>query len=325
MNKTQKITISFFFLLIVFVGLYYFFKTDNKNLTSELFIVKDTADIAKIIISQDSGKVILTRNKELHHWTVDNKYPGNKKALKKLYQTLTEVRISKPVLHSKKDSLIKNIQIKGKKVEIYNSDNQLIKKIMVGSFQKQLEGTYLYNPKEKSIFLVNIPGLENNLNDRYNINPVYWLKPEIFSYRPNDIKEIVLNYPEKPSKSFQLRIMKDTAYLYHLSNNVPVKNLNLLKVGSYLSYFMNVKFASETTNTEKLRNKLINKMPYAEITVLDINKHTKNIKLFQIKNDSESGKYDLNKLHALINDKDVVIVKYVDFDLILKDINYFVN
>ncbi|RLD52013.1 MAG: hypothetical protein DRI94_04375 [Bacteroidetes bacterium] len=325
MNKTQKITISFFFLLIVSVGLYYFFKSDNKNMTSELFIVKDTADIAKIIISQDSGKVILTRNKKLHHWTVDNKYPGNKKAIKKLYQTLTEVRISKPVLHSKKDSLIKNIQNNGKKIEIYNSDNQLIKKIMVGSFQKQLEGTYLYNPKEKSIFIVNIPGLENDLNYRYNINPVYWLKPEIFSYRPNDIKEIVLNYPEKPSKSFKLKILKDTAYLYLLSNNVPVKNLNLLKVGSYLSYFMNVKFASETTDTEKLRNKLLNKIPYAEIRVTDINQHTKNIKLFQIINESESGKFDLNKLHALINDKDVVIVKYVDFDLILKDIYYFVN
>ena len=325
MNKTQKITISFFFLLIVSVGLYYFFKSDNKNMTSELFIVKDTADIAKIIISQDSGKVILTRNKELHNWIVDNKYPGNKKAIKKLYQTLTEVRISKPVLHSKKDSLIKNIQNNGKKIEIYNSDNQLIKKIMVGSFQKQLEGTYLYNPKEKSIFIVNIPGLENDLNYRYNINPVYWLKPEIFSYRPNDIKEIVLNYPEKPSKSFKLKILKDTAYLNHLSNNATVKNLNLLKVGSYLSYFLNVKFASETNDTEKLRNKLLNKIPYAEITVIDINQHTKNIKLFQIKSGSEFGKYDLNKLHALINDKDVVIVKYVDFDLILKDIYYFVN
>ncbi|MCD6557136.1 MAG: hypothetical protein J7K64_08085 [Bacteroidales bacterium] len=294
-------------------------------MTSELFIVKDTADIAKIIISQDSGKVILTRNKKLHHWTVDNKYPGNKKSIKKLYQTLTDVRISKPVLHSKKDSLIKNIQSNGKKIEIYNSDNQLIKKIMVGSFQKQLEGTYLYNPKEKSIFIVNIPGLENDLNYRYNINPVYWLKPEIFSYRPNDIKEIVLNYPEKPSKSFKLKILKDTAYLYHLSNNVPVNNLNLLKVGSYLSYFMNVKFASETTDTEKLRNKFLNKNPYAQLGVIEINPHTKNIKLFQIKSGSESDKYDLNKLHALINDKDVVIVKYVDFDLILKDIYYFVN
>ncbi len=325
MNKKQKIIISFFSLLIVSGGLYYFFKSDNKIETSDLFIVKDTADIAKIIISQDSEKVILTRNKKLHNWTVDNKYPGNKKALKKLYQILTELRISKPVLHSKRDSLIKDILINGKKVEIFNSDNQLIKKIMVGSFQKQLEGTYLYNPKEKSIFIVNIPGLDNDLNYLYNMNPVYWLKPEIFSYRPNEIKEISLSYPEKSSKSFKLEIQKDTAHLYHLSNNIAIQNLNLNKVGSYLSYFMNVKFASETTETNKLRTKLMNTIPFAEIKVIDTNQHSKNIKLFKIKSNSESGKYDLNKLHALINDNDVVIVKYVDFDLILKDIYYFVN
>ncbi len=325
MTKKFKILLSIFFSAIIFGGLFYFFKSDNKTLTSELFIVKDTADISKIIISQDSLKVTLSRNKKSEKWTVDNKYPANNKAVKRLYQTLTEVKISKPVLNSKRDSLIENIESEGKKAEIFDFDNKLIKEIKIGNYAKELEGTYMYNPKENSIFIVNIPGLENDLNYRYNINPVYWLNPEIFSYKPNDIKEIILNYPNALAESFKLIISGDTAKLINLSDNQYVANISLTKVGSYLSYFMNVKFSAASSNSDILKNELLQKTPFAEITVTDINQNRKNVKLYKIKNKEKENEYDLNKLYALINNQDVVIVKYTDFDLILKDINYFVN
>jgi len=325
MSKNIKIVISFFLILIISYGLFFFFKPESKKTTSELFIIKDTADISKVSISQDSVMVIISRNKNSKNWTVDNKYPANNQAVKKLFQTLTEVKISKPVLNSKKDSLIKNIENNGKIIKVYNFNNELIKEIKTGNYMKKLEGTYMYNPKANSIFIVNIPGLENDLNYRYNMNPVYWLKSEIFSYHPNDIKEISVNYPDAVSRSFKLTILKDTANLIYLSDNKHVKTLNLNKVGSYLSYFMNVKFSSETSNTQEIRKELLKRTPYSEITVTDINQQTKNIKLFKIKTKNEPDGYDLNKLHALINNNDVVIVKYVDFDLILKDINYFTN
>jgi len=325
MTKKLKILLSIIFLTIVFGGLFYFLKPDNINITSELFTVKDTANISKIIITQDSLKVTLSRNKKSKKWTVDNKYPASNRAVKRLYQTLTEVKISKPVLNSKRDSLIENIESEGKKAEIFDFDNKLIKEIKIGNYAKELEGTYMYNPKENSIFIVNIPGLENDLNYRYNINPVYWLNPEIFSYKPNDIKEITLNYPNALTESFKLIISGDTAKLINLSDNQYVANISLTKVGSYLSYFMNVKFSAASSNSDILKNELIQKTPFAEITVTDINQNRKNVKLYKIKNKEKETEYDLNKLYALINNQDVVIVKYTDFDLILKDINYFVN
>jgi len=324
MNKKFKIRLFLFFFIIIFGILLYFLKPAKKNLTSKLFIINDTTNISKIIITQDTLKVILNRNKKSKKWTIDNKYPANNKAVKKLYQTLTEVKISKPVLNSRRDSLIKNIKTKGKKIEIFDYNNELLREIRIGTFVKQLDGTYMYNRKKNSIFIVNIPGLENNLNYRYNINPVYWLNPEIFSYKPNEIKEITLNYPNALSESFKLTISEDTANLINLSNNQYVKEINLTKVGSYLSYFMNVKFTSESSNSDILKNELLQKIPYAEITVIDINREKKNVKLFKIKN-NKTNKYNMNKLYALVNNQDLVVVKYVNFDLILKDINYFVN
>lgn len=325
MSKNIKILISFFFIFIILSGLFFFFKFRNINNTSELFILKDTTDILKIIISKDSANVIISRNNKKKKWTLDNRYPANKKNVKKLFQALTEVKISKPVINSKKDSLIKNIKKNGKIIKVYNFNNKLIKEIKTGNYIKQLEGTYMYNPKANSIFIVNIPGLENNLNLRYNINPVYWLKPEIFSYNPNDIKEITLNYPDAISKSFKLIILKDTANLMYLHDNKHVKHLNLSKAGSFLSYFMNVKFSPDTSNTQVLKKELFKRIPYAEITVTDKYQHTKNVKLFKIKNNTKPETYDLNKLYAILNNNYIVTVKYIDFDLILKDINYFAN
>ena len=325
MTKNIKILLLILFTTVVAGGLIYFFKPENTNLTSELFTVKDTSDIAKIIITQDSSKVVLDRNNPTKTWIIDNKYPANKKAIKKLYQTLTETKISKPVLKSDENSITENLLNKGRKIEIYDFKNNLKKQLIAGKNSDSINGTYMLNILNNKPFIVNIPGLENNLNYRYNSNAIYWLKPEIFSYRPNEIKEITLNYPGDSAKSFKLTIFKDTAKLIGLSDNLPVKQLNLNKVGSYLSYFMNIKFASETNNTEKLKNMLLTEIPFAEITLTDIYKNTKNVKLYKIPDKNEAGKYNLNQLHAIINNEDVVIVKYVDFDLILKDINYFVN
>ncbi len=324
MSKILKIIITSVFFIVIAFGIYFFLIPQSKNITSEIFLIKDTSEIAKIFITQNSEKVTLSRTHPGGAWIVDNKYPANKKAIKKLYQTLTEAKINKPVLISENDSAVKYLQSKGKKIEFYNFDNEIIKKIIIGSYNKEYEGTYMMNIKNNTPFIVNIPGVENNLNYRYNINAEYWLEPDIFSYNPNEIKEIILKYPNNNAKSFRLEVFPDTVRIFSFQDNKYIPNINLHKAGSYLSYFMNVKFASETSDTEEVKNNLRKEIPFAEITVINNNNKIKNVKLFKIKNDS-TGNFDMNKLRAIINNQDVVIVKYYDFDLILKDINYFTN
>lgn len=324
MSKILKIIITAIFFIVIAFGIYFFLIPQSTNITSEIFLIKDTSEIAKVLIIQNSEKVTLSRTHSEGTWIVDNKYPANKKAIKMLFQTLTEAKINKPVLISENDSTVKYLQSEGKIIEIYTFDNKLIKKIIVGSYNKEYEGTYMMNVENNIPFIVNIPGVENNLNYRYNINALYWLKPEIFSYNPNEIKAIILKYPNNNAKSFRLEVFPDTAKIFNFQDNKYITNINLQKVGSYLSYFMNVKFASETTDTKKIRNKLLKEIPFADITVETGNNKIKNVKLFKIENDSTNN-FDMNKLRAIINNQDVVIVKYYDFDLILKDINYFAN
>ncbi len=319
MSKGLKIVIIAAFLTVIVFGTVTFFNFKNENITSELFTVKDTSDISKILITQAEKKVKISKNES--SWTIDDKYPANKKAIRKLFLCLTESKISKPVVKAKEDSVISEIKSKGKTITIYNPDNKIIKKLLIGSHIKN-EGTCMINPAVRNPFIVNVPGVENDLDYRYNINPVYWLNPLIFSYKPNNIKEISVRYGNSLKHSFKLEIFPDKAKLIDLSNNVPISDINLKKVGSWLSYFMNVKFSSETSDTEKLKNDLLQSDPFAEITVKDINAISKNVKLYKIKN-PETGVFDLNKLYAIINNEDVVIVKYIDFDLILKDIKYF--
>ncbi len=324
MSKRKKIISVAIFLITIVAGIVFILEPGNKNnITSGLFTVKNTSEVSKIEIIQNSEKVDLTKQNK--NWTIDGKYPANKEAVKKLCQLLTETKISKPVLKSKKDSLKNMLINKGKIIKIYGKDNELIKELRVGDYNKQIKGTYMLNPAAPEPFAVNIPGVDNDLNYRWNTNSVYWLNPEIFSYKPNEINEITIKYTNTFKKSFQLKISGDTAFLFNLSDNFQVQNINLKKTGSYLSYFMNVKFTSETSGAEKIKRELLKKKEFADITVKDIYGNTKNVKLYKIKSADNKGGFDLNKLYAVINSDDVVIVKYIDFDLILKDINYFIN
>lgn len=306
-------------------GLFFFLYPKKSNLTSELFTVKDTSKLTKIIISQDTLKVILSKNKTQGTWTVNNKYPANKKSIKKLFQTLSFSKISKPVSSSKTDSVLQSLQNNAKKIEIYNSDNEMIKELKIANYNKYLGGTYMLNSEFNTPFIVNIPGVENDLSYRYNINSSYWMERVIFSYRPNDIKKITLKYPGNLSKSFNLSVFEDSAQIYNLQNKKLLSEIDLHKVGSYLSYFMNVNFSDETFNTKILTKQLKSQKPLAVLIVTDNNNLSRFVKLYKKSNRNEKNGYDLNYLYALINNNDVVIVKYVDFDLILKDINYFAN
>ncbi|NPA67570.1 MAG: DUF4340 domain-containing protein [Chlorobi bacterium] len=322
MKRTKKIFVT----LIIF-AIIYSSGCNNKsnNITSDTFTVKDTSEIAKIIIEKDSFKITLSRNKHAAPWKVNQKYPANKKSVKRLYQTLSEVKIAKPVLKEKEDSVIKTLKKHGTRITIYNFDNKPLKKLYAGKYSEKLGGTFLMNPDNNTPFIVNIPGVENNLNRRWKTIPAYWINPEIFSYKPNQIKEIKLIYSDSLKHSFKLSVFDNNAKLFDISAGKPVKNINLNKAGSYLSYFMNVKFSSETPKPEKIKTELLKQNAFAEISVTDTKNNTKKIKLYKITTDKEKNSFDLDNLYVIINDNDAVTAKYMDFDLILKEIDYFTN
>ncbi|MCD4792576.1 MAG: DUF4340 domain-containing protein [Bacteroidales bacterium] len=314
------------FILILFIPVIWFvFFYNSEEDPSEMFIIKNTSVVYQVNIKKGKQIVNIKKKNNGNKWVINNKYEANDKSVKRLIQALKEVKIYRPVKKEKLDSVINILKDKGTSVQIFNKNKDIIKEWIIAPYEESSKGTYIMNKTGREPFLVNIPGLENNLNYRYNTNSIYWMKTELFSYQPSEITEIELQYNNESSKSFRLEIENDKVKLFSLNPETQIQNIDYNKVGSYLSYFMNVKFTSFYNFSIKEKDSLLITTPEYTIILKDKYNNTKNIKLFLIKNKENPNKLNLNKMKAVVNDEDLVIVKFYDIDLILKDITYFIN
>ncbi len=321
----NKKKIIFILLIILIPATWFIFFNNSTEDLSEMFIIKDTSVVFEVSISNDVKNVNIKKINKSNKWYVNDKYEANEKSVKRLIQALKEVKINRPVKKEKLDSVITTLEEKGTAVYIFDKKGNKIKSWIIGAYKESAKGTYMMDTENKQAFIVNIPGLENDLNYRYNINSIYWIKTELFSYQPSEIKEIEIIYNNTPSKSFRLVIENDKVQLFSHKSKIQLEGINYNNVGSYLSYFMNVKFSSFYDFKNEERDSLLNAAPEYIIILKDTYNITKNVKLFLIKDMKDPNKFNLNKMNAVINNEDPVIVKYYDIDLILKDIEYFIN
>jgi hypothetical protein len=296
----------------------------NEDL-SDMFVVKDTADIYKVVIEQGTYKLTIQRDEDGNRWMVNDRYPATEKSIGKLMQSFISMKIDKTVPSENIDSVIQALESKGRTISIFNKRNKPVKIFKTGEFKEIAGGTYMFESETRTPCIVNIPGLENNLNNRFSLQYIYWIEPLVFSYQPGEIKEITVDYKTDPQKSFRLTINGSKARLFQLSGNQEVSTLDYQKIGNYLSYFMNVKFADINLSGKNQADSLLKTEAHFLINVKDNKDHLKTVKFFSIPDINNPGETDINKMYALINDEDAVTVTYYDIDLILKDIKYFIK
>lgn len=320
-SKKKKIIVVFFAIL---VPLYFVIFNNKEDDISNIFILKNLSEVKFIIIKKDA-KTISLKKKDTNNWYINNKYEVNKTALKKLKQALSETKVNKPVPKELIDSITNILNTKAKTISIYNENNEIIKTLHISEYDELNKVTYANTDKEKTPYIISIPGLEKDLNQRYNLYSLYWINPEIFTYKPHEITEIEVVYSDKEKKSYKIEVKKDNPKVLSLNDEKYLQNVNINKVGSYFSYFMNINFSDFNTLNDAKSDSLKAAKPDFTIIVNDIYNVSKKVELYKIKVSDNPTKYDFNKLYAIINKEDIVIVKYFDFDLILKDISYFKN
>lgn len=320
--KKKKFIIVFFAILLPIYFIIFRNKDDEVKISNN-FIINDFSEVDSVIIKKDAKIISLKKKENTENWYINNKYEVNKKAIKKLKQALTETKINKPVPKEIIDSVLNAIHSKGKEVNIFNIKKEKIKTLYISDYDNINKATYAITNKEKTPYIISIPGLEDDLNQRYNSHSLYWINPEIFTYKPHEIKEIQILYSNKNKTSYKIEVEKDAPKIFIINENKYMQNVNISKVGSYLSYFMNVKFSEFNTLSKEKIDSLKSTVANFTIVVNDIYGVSKKVELYKIKTSYNPTKYDFNKLYAIINNEDIVVVKYFDIDLILKDITYF--
>ncbi|HWY98921.1 MAG TPA: hypothetical protein VNY36_07550, partial [Bacteroidia bacterium] len=256
-------------------------------------------------------------------------------AINTLLYTMKMVTVKNIIDKRGWDKVVKDLASIAIKVDVYSGDKK-IKSYFVGGQTNDHMGTYMLsvNPKNdqnyEQPYITYIPGFDGFLTSRYFILEEGWRDRTIFRYYPNEIKSVTIKYPLL-DHSFTIKEVTRNQYIIENPlTNQALSGFDTMTVRQYLTYFQFVSW-EVVVNPEK-KDSILGSTPIAVMEVKDTTGKTTNIKFFNRKApDNANAKYgkdytyDPDRLYALVNNKDFVLVQYFVFGKLLQDPSYFVH
>ncbi|MDR3365533.1 MAG: hypothetical protein LBO71_00985 [Prevotellaceae bacterium] len=184
-------------------------------------------------------------------------------------------------------------------------------------------------------YVVEVTGNEQlDIFSLLNANPLFWYKTTVVNMLPSQIAAISVENLSKPRRSFRLSIDSlDQAQLTELYSGRVFRNLNGDRVRRYLSYYQDVKFERYATSLSKEDAAAIMLTnPGYVFTIEGKDGTSRTIKLLYMSvGDALDAfgrptKIDLNRCYLQQDDDpNLAIALWVDFDLLIKDVNFFLT
>jgi len=340
MKKNRGTVIAVIILLLISVY-FLFFKNSfsTLGLKDNEFAVTDTAAITKIVMADMQGKqVVLTRIKG-GEWRVDNKFGVRSDAINTLLYTIKMVTVKTPIDPHIWDHIIKGLATNSTKVDIYMGakGDQKVKSYFVGDQTNDHMGTYMLqvNPSNdenlKQPYITYIPGFDGFLSTRYFVSEDGWRDRTIFRYYPNEIKSVTLVYPSAEDHSFTIKAIAKNRYtVENPATHQTLAGFDTMAVRQYLTYYQFVSW--EAVSTLDKKDSILGSTPMCIMDVKDTLNESTNIRLYNrkapenaIAKYGKDYKYDPDRLYALVNGKDFVMIQYFVFGKLLQDPSYFVH
>jgi len=337
MKKNRGTLIAVVVLLLVSVY-FLFFKNTWSTLGEKdnQFAVLDTASITKITMEDRNKNAVMLTRVNAGQWKVDGRYFVRPDAINTLLYTMKMVTVKSLIDQGIWDKVVKGLASNSVKVDIYKGDDK-IKSYFVGSQTNDHMGTYMLLVKPhtdenyKQPYVTYIPGFDGFLTTRYFVMEEGWRDRTVFHYYPNEIKSISINYPD-PEHSFIITTVAKNKFT--IEN--PVTHQSLVRfdttaVKQYMTYFQSINW--EVVVKPEKRDSIIASPPICVMEVKDTAGKTTNIRLYnrkapdnvENKYAGKDYKYDPDRLYALVNGKDFVLIQYFVFGKLLQDPSYFVH
>ncbi len=292
-------------IIIIAVYLLFFNPDSTVNPKETDFAIKNPNSVDSFMIIKDYDTIILSRNGK--QWFVNHRTAANDKHIKKALLTLQMLEVKTPVPNNALNFVNKKLQ-KALRIVIFTSNAK--KTILLGEATQNKEGNFA-KIDTFSPYIIYIPS--HNFDLRLNFKPdfTYWETNSIFKFNPEQITYIDLKYPHNPQQSFTLKKVKNDFLLYE--NGKSYKNLNKENLSFYLTHFQDVRYKKILKDTSLFDAHNL----FFEIEVRDNKGYDVKLKGYKIPNNND-------EFIGQVNGKKV-LCKYYDFDLILKNADYFIQ
>lgn len=317
------------------------------------FHIEDIDNVSKIFLADKSDNhVLLERVADTTHdtaWTVDGLYPANQGMVNLLLETLHEMRIRQQVNKNAVPQAIKLISSHAIKCEVYQRryfinwfdgkfklfpHEKLTVTYFVGHETQDMMACHMYRQGDKVPYIIHIPGFRGYLTPRFVADPVLWRSHAIVHWDIHHLQSVELDIPANRDESYTVQ-RQGEGFIFK-KGNVVVPNFDTARVAQMLSCFANLnfdEFASRVPNSDleysfKEGPRAILRMTNTEGTTRELKTYIKyeNPTDSLIMRDPEMYEtFDINRLYAIIDNKDTVLIQYYVFDNILQPASFYLG
>lgn len=330
MKKSNLTILIFIALVIVSVIIYFTNKTGTLKKELRDFAIEDTSTVDKIfMVNKANQQVLLEKQGDV--WIVNGKFQARKDAIMILLKTLYRMDVKAPVSKASFDNVVKSLATQSTKVEVYQNKN-LVKTIYVGGPTQDNYGTYMMLENSSTPFIMHIPGFAGYLSTRFFIEESLWRSSSIFNYKFQDIAEIIVEQPVKPENGFKITSNNNQYDIVPLDNKIPKMNFDTNSVKEYIARFKNINFEYLSREIKQSKKDSIQaSTPYFVLTIKDNSGKSNTVKTFLrpgnglIDDDGKPYEFDPDRLYAVLNDGDFVIIQYYVFDPLFRTYKEFIK
>ena len=322
--KPTKLFTKYFGCLVCACLLLASCKPTDKN-----FSLDFTENITSIIISQDSLVVTLTRNGG--SWSVNDAFEAGYEQMDMLLYIINTQHVALQIPKEQAAAASHILTEEGIAIKVLEGKKAMLN-ITVAS-NDSLGGYFGRSEKNKELYLLHLPDIVDNPFSFLSVNPSFWKHNVIITALPSEISMLTIDNLEDPEKSF--RITRDTdgsLTLFDIYNEEEVANINQTKLNTYLSYFTGLSYEQILqTNDVEHQAVLLSDSPYM-LTIGIEGESPIELQLFYITDNENLDafgnalSYNPNQLYLSMNNgRDIALAKWVNFDLLLRDLTYFVE
>jgi hypothetical protein len=324
----RKNALLFIILIILLLAAIYFFFSRGpgafKN-PGRQFSVADTSLVRKVEITAQNGSVTLQRHDG--QWVVNDIYSARNRLVQGLLTTLHRLQPDVPVSRKMQDEVLLRLKdhstriavtLEGKRAKTYYA------------WYDSLDGgaTYMILEGYDQPYRMHLPGMEiKGINLLYLAGENYWRDNSLFSLKPGQISAIEVRYFNRPDASFRIEKGEGGEWLlFALSGDQSITDFSRENILNYLYYFSNVRFDKILTAEESKGLTDITGQPATEISVKMENGTGMFIRCFPRYIDEVDGDkvMDMDRLYLQVNNtEELLLARYIQVDLILKDLSYF--
>ena len=352
MKNKKKLLIWIVLFLVATAVVLWTVNKRNSTLDQDYHIA-DIESVTRVYLSdKENNHVLLSRvesNSADSTWIVDECYLASRPVVDLMLETLRDMRIRQYVNRNAVANVVRRIAASHVKVEVYQRvyrirlfglhlfpHEKVTCTYFIGSETQDQMGSYVYRQGDKDPYIVHVPGFRGFLAPRFPTSPMAWRSHRIVALDIKHLQRVELDIPANPQESFAIYRDGTDFRMELTATHQTVVGFDTARVAQMLSSFANLNFdeyAHAVPNVEF--DSSLSQAPRAVLRITDTEGRTREVKTYikyrnpddikAIPDPDMYDMFDIDRLYAVIDNSDTVLIQYFVFDNILQPASFFLG